>query len=85
MFPFSHKLCFIFFAVVNSFHIENTNVQSLAPIDGSCIAILNDLGTKVWKYSCLGEKIQVIQLKKEAKCIVTIQLADRKCLAVSCR
>ena len=61
-----------------------TNMCFLAPIDGDCVAILDDSFTKLIKYRWgFRSRIDEIRLDKEAKSIVAIKLAGRPCLAVA--
>ena len=75
---------FSFFVVVNSIQTDVlTSIESLAPIEGTCIAIL-DGGTRLLKNRCCsGEKVQEIQLDHKARSIVAVELAGRSCLAVT--
>ena len=61
------------------------NIQAVAPVDGNCIAIIEDQ-TKLMKYQgCFEEKIQEIQLNNQATSIVAVELAGRSCRAITYR
>ena len=56
----------------------------MTPVDGNCIAILDEGDTKLMKYrGCFEEKIQEIQLNNTAESIVAVELAGRSCLAIT--
>ena len=56
----------------------------MTPVDGNCIAILDEGDTKLMKYrGFFEEKIQEIQLNNTAKSIVEVELAGQPCLAVT--
>ena len=60
------------------------NIKCATPVDKTCIAILDDAGKRLMKYrGCLEEKIQEIQLDREAISIVEVELAGQLCLAVT--
>ena len=56
----------------------------MTPVDGNCIAILDEADTNLMKYrGCFEEKIQEIQLNNTAGSIVAVELAGQLCLAVT--
>ena len=79
--PFYPKSVCSFFVAVQSLVMD---IQAVTPVDGNCIAIIDEDQTKLMKYrGCFDKKVQEIQLNNRARNIVAVELAGRSCLAIT--